>query len=294
MVFYNMLTGTYACNGESFADVLVAICTAPLPDLRRAAPWVPASVAEWFQRACAREPGARFQSADEMVEGLDLALGVSTGSFNRQSQPEVKSDTLRGHAPPIAHAVPRAAAADSGAFAKGSTQVLTTDPRLLNSNHVASTRTLDPEFTVPTQSWRSLVIGAIGAGVLLLVLGGAALLHGRGKAAALPMASASAATTVTAEVQALPPATAVSLAQGSVPGAAAAVSTTAEPSANPNIKPDEASPSVAGSEKVAARPTAAKAATNPAKAPTNPGHAPVNTRAVPVAPSRNTATDIGF
>jgi serine/threonine-protein kinase len=29
MVFYNMLTGAYAFNGESFADVLVAICTGP-------------------------------------------------------------------------------------------------------------------------------------------------------------------------------------------------------------------------------------------------------------------------
>ena len=297
MVFYNMLTGTYACNGESFADVLVAICTAPLPDLRSAAPWVPASVAEWFQRACAREPGARFQSADEMVEGLDLALGVSTGSFSRQSQPEVKSDTLRGHAPPVAHAVPRAAAADSGAFAKGSTQVLTTDPRLLNSNHIASTRTLDPELTVPTQSWRFVAIAAIGAGVLLLVLGGAALLHGRGKAAALPLASASSASsasTATAELPALPPAPAASLAQGPVPGAAVALSTTAEPSESPKMKPDEASPSAAGSEKVAARPVAAKASTNPPKAPTNLGHAPVNTRALPASPSRNTATDIGF
>jgi serine/threonine-protein kinase len=297
MVFYNMLTGTYACNGESFADVLVAICTAPLPDLRSAAPWVPASVAEWFQRACARELGARYQSADEMVEGLDLALGVSTGSFSRQSQPEVKTDTLRGHAPPVAHAVPRSAAADSGAYDKGSTQVLTTDPRLLNSNHVASTRTLDPELTVPTQSWRSSTIGAIaaiGAGVLVLVLGGAALLHGRGKAAGLPLASASSASSATAEVQAIVPSAAASLAQGSVPGAAAAVSTTAEPNANPNTKPEPAPPSVAGTEKIAARPLAAKAPTNPPKAPANPGHAPINTRALPASPSRNTATDIGF
>src|SRR5262249_37865452 len=31
MVFYNMLTGDYAFNGESFSDILIAICTQPLP-----------------------------------------------------------------------------------------------------------------------------------------------------------------------------------------------------------------------------------------------------------------------
>src|SRR6187402_2923907 len=127
MVFYNMLTGDYAFNGESFADVLVAICTGPLPDLRVAAPWVPASIAEWFQRACAREVQDRFQSADEMIEAMDLALGVSTGAFNRQSSPELQLDTLRGHSPPVQHSMPRPDASESGAFAKGSTQVLSTN-----------------------------------------------------------------------------------------------------------------------------------------------------------------------
>src|SRR6188768_1874755 len=113
MVFYTMLTGGYAFNGESFADVLVAICTAPLPDLKAAAPWVPGSVADWFQRACARDVQQRFQSADELIEALDLALGVSTGAYNRLSAPEVKLDTLRGHAPPVHHSLPRASPSDS-------------------------------------------------------------------------------------------------------------------------------------------------------------------------------------
>jgi serine/threonine protein kinase len=179
MVFYNMLTGSYAFNGDSFADVLVAICTGPLPDLRVAAPWVPASVADWFQRACARDVQARFQSADELIEALDLALGVSTGAFNRQSSPEVRLDTLRGHAPPVHHSVPRAAASDSDEFAKAATQVLSTNEALLNTSHANNAHTLDRELEldVTPASRVPWVIGGVVA--LLVLLGGVALFLGR-------------------------------------------------------------------------------------------------------------------
>jgi len=181
MVFYNMLTGNYAFNGESFADVLVAICTGPMPDLRVAAPWVPGSVADWFQRACARDLQERFQSADEMIEALDLALGVSTGAFNRQSSPEVRLDTLRGHAPPVHHSVPRSATSDSNEFAKGATQVLSTNEALLNTSHANSAHTLDREFELtiaPASRARwPWVMGGVVA--LLLLCGAAALLLGQ-------------------------------------------------------------------------------------------------------------------
>jgi len=181
MVFFNMLTGTFAFNGESFADVLVAICTGPSPDLRAAAPWIPTSVCEWFQRACARDVNLRYQSADEMVEALDLALGVSTGAMSRGSSPEVKIATLRGHAPPVAHGVPRSPS-DSGEYAKGATQVLTTDPKLLNSDPALSVRALDAELAIPTSSRVPLYVAA-GVGVLILFLIGGALLLSHSKAA---------------------------------------------------------------------------------------------------------------
>ena len=183
MVFYNMLTGDYAFTGESFADVLVAICTGPLPDLRDAAPWVPASIADWFQRACARDVQRRFQSADEMIEAMDLALGVSTGAYGRQSAPEVRLDTLRGHSPPVHHSLPRstpADSADSADFAQGLTQVLSTDQLMLKTSHANSAHTLDPEIAVPNASRAPWVIGGVVA--LLLLVVGAALLLGHGDA----------------------------------------------------------------------------------------------------------------
>lgn len=83
MVIYNMLTGTYAFEGQSFGDLLVSICTDPLPDLSRSAPLAPPAVNTWFQKACARDPADRYQTAEEMMEALAEAIGPAMPS--RQS-----------------------------------------------------------------------------------------------------------------------------------------------------------------------------------------------------------------
>jgi serine/threonine-protein kinase len=134
MVFYNMVTGSHAFDGPSYSDVLVAICTQSLPDIRSAAPWLPAALGGWFDQACAREREARFQSADEMIEALQQAAGPAS-RLTRPSVPDEvggPSGTLVGHVPPhtvatllagefaqaapsIAHAPPTPRAAPAGA-----------------------------------------------------------------------------------------------------------------------------------------------------------------------------------
>jgi serine/threonine-protein kinase len=97
-----MVTGFHAFNGPSYSDVLVAICTEPLPDIRERAPWLPEAIGEWFGRACARDLGERFQSADEMVEALREAAGPHS-RLGRATLPEDvsgPSGTIMGHAPP--------------------------------------------------------------------------------------------------------------------------------------------------------------------------------------------------
>jgi eukaryotic-like serine/threonine-protein kinase len=267
MVFYNMMTGTYAFNGESFADVLVAICTSPLPDLRVSTPWIPGSVADWFLRACARDPKDRFQSADELVEGLDLALGVSTGAFSRQSSPEVKTGTLRGHAPPVQHSIPRATPSDSGEFAKNATQALGMDPSLLGS--ASSGRKFDPELSIPTASRWPLMLG-IGV-ALLLVLGSLLFVLGRSKPTeptAVPTPSAN------ASVLALPP-----------PPVIAPLPVIAPP------EPVNATPSTPST---AASPAKAPLRVQPASVPARPAKTEQNSAAPPAASPRNTSTDMGF
>jgi serine/threonine-protein kinase len=73
LVAYTMLTGNLAFSSESFGDLLLQICTAPLPSLCANAPWLPAGIDPWFQRASAREPVNRFGSAQEFIEGLRAA-----------------------------------------------------------------------------------------------------------------------------------------------------------------------------------------------------------------------------
>jgi serine/threonine protein kinase len=73
LVVYTMLTGQLAIAGESFGDILVNICTRPLPSLGAVAPWLPYAMEAWFQRTCAREPGDRCQSAQELIDTLRTA-----------------------------------------------------------------------------------------------------------------------------------------------------------------------------------------------------------------------------
>ena len=80
LVAYTMLTGNLAFSSESFGDLLVQICTAPLPSLCANAPWLPAAMELWFQRACARDPASRFASAQELADALRAAAGASRAS----------------------------------------------------------------------------------------------------------------------------------------------------------------------------------------------------------------------
>ena len=279
MVFYNMLTGSYAFDGESFADVLVAICTTPLPDLRQAAPWVPGSIADWFQRACARDVQERFQSADEMIEAMDLALGVSTGAFNRQSSPEVPLDTLRGHSPPVHHSLPRATANDSVAIAKGLT-LLSTDQALLKTSLANSAHTLAPELVVPSASRAPWIIGGLVA--LLLSLAGAALLLRQGNGvlptsdAVTPPSGHVASATVTSPVAAPESASALAPAASSSAGGIASTAASAP----------ETTSNKSGSGRSSVKPVA-KGRTQTTRLPSK-GSEPRAT-----AP-RTTSTDMGF
>jgi serine/threonine protein kinase len=102
LVAYTMLTGNLAFSSESFGDLLLQICTAPLPSLCANAPWLPAAMETWFQRACARDPSARFGSAQEFAEALRAA---SDGTFRASALPESVLQQTPGPSGNPAHAV---------------------------------------------------------------------------------------------------------------------------------------------------------------------------------------------
>src|ERR1019366_5011458 len=67
------------------------------------APWLPATMEAWFQRACAREPGNRFASAQEFAEALRAACDGTLrppGLAGAMIQPGAPGD-LGGRSPSV-------------------------------------------------------------------------------------------------------------------------------------------------------------------------------------------------
>jgi serine/threonine-protein kinase len=90
VIAFRCVTGKLPFDGESVGDLLVKICTAPIP--------VPSQVAAslgirglnpsfdaWFMRALEREPERRFGSVTELSDALCFAAGIHTRS--RQDAP---------------------------------------------------------------------------------------------------------------------------------------------------------------------------------------------------------------
>ncbi len=78
VIAYKCVTGILPFEGESVGDLLVKICTGPVPTPSLTLPGLPPSFDAWFSRALEREPERRFSRASELAEGLALAAGLST------------------------------------------------------------------------------------------------------------------------------------------------------------------------------------------------------------------------
>ena len=159
MVIYAMLTGVTAFTGESFGDILVAICTSELPSIEHpsatAAPGLAPGFDWWFQRACAREPGERFQSVDELVQMLGRLAGARGSMLPGD-------DASTGPGPTDAMAVgrPGGTFSSAGGFASG-----------IRSPEYDE---VDPP-AIPKRSSLGLVLG-LGAALVLVLAGASAVL----------------------------------------------------------------------------------------------------------------------
>ena len=73
VVTFEALTGTRPFYAETVGALALKIHRDPLPKVTEAGPHLPPALDAWFERACAREPSARYTSAREMAEALALA-----------------------------------------------------------------------------------------------------------------------------------------------------------------------------------------------------------------------------
>ncbi len=77
VIAYKCVTGALPFDGESVGDLLVKICTGPVPVPSHAVPGLPGAFDAWFARALEREPERRFGSAAELAESLANAAGLA-------------------------------------------------------------------------------------------------------------------------------------------------------------------------------------------------------------------------
>jgi serine/threonine-protein kinase len=167
VIAYRCLVGDLPFRGEAVGDLLVIICTAPLPVPSNSAPDLPAAFDAWFFKALAREPDQRFQNAAELAEALAEACGLSQGVI---SLPRPSGQALEQPARPVAPAAAQSA-----------------DPGALTAGPVAQTPPPMPAARIKS---RWAVAGAAFAGVALLgVAGAAVLLVGARDAAEEPQAA---------------------------------------------------------------------------------------------------------
>jgi serine/threonine-protein kinase len=79
VIVFRMLTGVNPFRGESVGDVVLKICSDELPQIAEHAQGLPPGLDGFFERALARKPDERFQSADELSQAFHaiVAPGVN-------------------------------------------------------------------------------------------------------------------------------------------------------------------------------------------------------------------------
>lgn len=83
VMLFEMLTGRPPYQADTPFGTLVAHVTEPIPDVRVRQPWLPVGAQMVIERALARDPRARYQSAGELAAELTaLAAGGSPPTLN--------------------------------------------------------------------------------------------------------------------------------------------------------------------------------------------------------------------
>jgi len=82
VLVFRCLTGQYPFSGETLGALALAVHHGPMPSLCATSRGIPGAVNTWFERACARRPEDRFESATAAATALESALLSSAGPLD--------------------------------------------------------------------------------------------------------------------------------------------------------------------------------------------------------------------
>jgi serine/threonine-protein kinase len=99
VIAYRCIVGTLPFDGEAIGDLLVRLCTEPIPVPSRVVPDVPPGFDAFIERALSRDLDKRFQSVQELADALARACGVASRSV-------LASQDLSGPTPELPRVMP--------------------------------------------------------------------------------------------------------------------------------------------------------------------------------------------
>jgi serine/threonine protein kinase len=162
VIAFRCMTGRLPFEGEAVGDVLVKLCTAPLPMPSTYVPDLPPGFDAWLTRALGREPEARFQSASELGRSLAAVCGLSAPITPLSGEQFSAGSHGSGQHRPAAFSATTPSPALTPAPAAQTGAPITQTP-------APSAKT--PASTLVVAAAAALVVLGIGAGVAVKVLG---------------------------------------------------------------------------------------------------------------------------
>jgi serine/threonine-protein kinase len=219
VIAYRCIVGSLPFEGEAIGDLLVKLCTAPIPVPSQVSADAPPGFDAWLHKALSREPAERFQSAAELAQSLSAVCGLSVrGGFGTGDMPLI-----------------------SPALQSGPYVAVNSATTPLSANVQAAQVTGSPFTQTPTpqvgKSRAGAFIAAGFAALVVLALGGLVLAKVINRAT--PAAEASAASLASAPLAAAPtaPTEPAREPQAAEPTPTAAPSASAAPAASASQAP---------------------------------------------------------
>jgi eukaryotic-like serine/threonine-protein kinase len=180
VIVFRMITGRLPFTGEELGDVLMKICSDPIPTPSSVSPDLDPAVDRFFERAFARNPTERFQTAREMADAFsDVAARVSTShalaaSSSGLSAPPAAGGPPSGPHTPLGGGTVSPTPSFSGASAAVSSASIANETGVGTSSrpgHIAISSTLSPDLGayVRKPRPRALVLAAAIGGTAGLV-----------------------------------------------------------------------------------------------------------------------------